>query len=117
MVILCLDNMEELRPLSILEFNFKNIVKLYLQSLLRSQSEYWTKRCTVRWVQLFGENFKFFHAKATERFRHNKISEIINDVGVPLLDHNHKADTFLACFKQKMGICHTPALVSSLSII
>jgi hypothetical protein len=43
---------------------------------------------------LGGENTKFFHAKATERFRQNTITQILNEDGVMLTDHQQKANAF-----------------------
>ena len=54
-VILFLDQLEDRRQLSVIEFNFRNIVKTHLKKLLRQQYDYWRQRCTVRWVKLGGE--------------------------------------------------------------
>jgi hypothetical protein len=48
----------------------------------------------VRWFKLGGENTKNFHSKAIERYRHNKISEIKDDDGITLTDHQDKANAF-----------------------
>jgi hypothetical protein len=40
----------------------------------------------VHWFKLGGENTKFFfHSKATQRYRHNKIAEIRDEDGSVLL--------------------------------
>ena len=75
-VIMLLDQIEDERSLSRPEFNFRNIVKTHMKKLLYVQSEYWKKRCTVRWVQLGGENTKLFHAMATKRFIRNSIASL-----------------------------------------
>jgi hypothetical protein len=93
-VIFLLDQLEETRDLSRPEFNFRNIVKGHLKRLLQIQSDYWKSRCTVRWFKLGGENTNFFHSKATERYRHNKIAEISDEAGNVLSDHNDKANAF-----------------------
>ena len=103
-VILILDKLEEERSLSTMEFNFRNIVKGHLKKLLILQSDYWKSRCTIRWLQLGGENTKFFHAKAIERYRLNTISSIKNEDGSVLTDHQHKAAAFWLSFKGRMGI-------------
>ena len=103
-VILLLDQLEELRQLSVPEFNFRNIVKTHLKKLLRQQSDYWRQRCTIRWVKLGGENTKFFHAKATERYRCNAITSILDENGITLDDHQGKANAFWYCFKNRMGV-------------
>jgi hypothetical protein len=103
-VILIRDKLEEERELSSPEFNFRNIVKVHLKRLLQIQYDYWEKRCTIRWVQLSGENTKFFHAKATERYMHNVIAEIKGEDGTTLIDHNQKAAAFWQSFKNRMGV-------------
>jgi hypothetical protein len=61
-------------------------------------------RCTVRWVKFGGENTKFFHAKATERYRNNIIREIKDDEGIIRTEHHENASAFLHSFKGRMGI-------------
>jgi hypothetical protein len=75
-VILLLDSLEEKRPLFRSEFNFRTIVKLHLEDLLIAECKYWKKRCTIRWIKQGDYNTKFFHAKATERFRRNAIATL-----------------------------------------
>jgi hypothetical protein len=104
-VIFLLDQIEDARDLTRPEFNFRNIVKSHLKHLLQIQSDYWKSRCIVRWFKLGGENTKFFHSKATERYRHNKIAEIKDDDGNILVDHNEKANAFWISYKGRMGVC------------
>lgn len=106
-VILFMDQLEDQRTLTVPEFNFRNIVKVHLKKLLGIQSDYWKQRCTVRWVQLNGENTKYFHARATERFRQNTISSIIGQDGEVLIDHDEKATAFWQCYKGRMGVTRT----------
>jgi mannosylglycoprotein endo-beta-mannosidase len=75
LVILFLDNLEEDRLLSLPERNFRKIVHKHLQKLLKSQHNYWKKRCTIRWMKMGEENTKFFHAMATERYHYKKSSD------------------------------------------
>nr|XP_051205130.1 uncharacterized protein LOC127318698 [Lolium perenne] len=103
--ILILDQLEDDRELSRPEFNFRNIVKEHLKVLMQSQSDYWKKRCTIRWIKLGGENTKFFHSKATERYRHNVIADIMDDDGSTLSTHSEKANAFFHSFKNRMGVC------------
>ena len=51
-VILYFDEMEEIRPLSWPEFNFRRIVKLHLQDILHWQYVYWKQRCTIRSIKV-----------------------------------------------------------------
>jgi hypothetical protein len=75
-VILMLDGYEEQRALYLTEWNFRNIVKNKLQSLLLCKQEYWCKRCTARCAKLGDENTSFFHSLATIRYRKNSISSL-----------------------------------------
>ena len=87
-VIIFLDNIEEFRPLSWPEFNFRKIVKLHLEDILHWQFIYWKQRCTIRNIKVGEENSKFFHAMATERYRRNTISSIKSVDGEVISDHH-----------------------------
>jgi hypothetical protein len=104
-VIFLLDQLEDARDLSTPEFNFRNIVKSHLKHLRQVQSDYWKSRCTIRWFKLDGENTKFFHSKAIERYRQNKIAEIKDDDGNVFVDHNEKANAFWLSYKGRTGVC------------
>jgi hypothetical protein len=95
--------LKEERTLSSPEFNFRNIVKVHMKELLQKQFDYWKMRCTIRWFKLGGENNKFFHAKATERYRNNIITEIKDDEGIIHTEHHEKASAFLHSFKGQNG--------------
>ena len=68
----------------------------------------------MRWVQLNGENTKYFHARATERFRHNKISSIADGDGNILVEHEEKAAAFWQSYKNRMGVSYSTATSFSL---
>ena len=99
-MVLFLDELEELRPLSWPELNFRRIVKLHLEEVLRMQFIYWKHRYTIRSIKIGEENTKFFHAMATERYRRNTISSIRNEAGDLISDHQQLAGMFWADFKQ-----------------
>jgi hypothetical protein len=101
--ILILDSMEDKRPLTVMEFNFRKLVKIHLEGLLLAECNYWRKRCTIRWIKLGEDNTKKFHAKATERFRRNSISSLIAEDGSVVTDHSHMAGMLWACYKERMG--------------
>lgn len=61
------------------------------------------KRCTYRWAVKGQENTKYFHARATERYRRNVITTITLENGSVIEDHNEKAAAFFTSFKNKMG--------------
>ncbi|XP_071676915.1 uncharacterized protein [Lolium perenne] len=103
LVILFFDNLEEVRALFIHEFNFRKIVQHQLQRLLKSQHNYWKKRCIVRWMKMGEENTKFFHAMATERYRRNNISSLKLSDGHIVTDHDLMAAEAWTCYKGRMG--------------
>jgi hypothetical protein len=76
-----LDELEEMRALFLPERNFRLIMQSHLQKLLHCQHIYWKQRYTEKLVKWGDENTKFFHARATERFRFNVIAQITADDG------------------------------------
>ncbi|KAK1307044.1 hypothetical protein QJS10_CPA10g01342 [Acorus calamus] len=54
-----------------------------LAALQRQQEIYWAQRSRVRWLQEGDRNTRFFHAKASQRRSHNRISIIITGDGTP----------------------------------
>jgi hypothetical protein len=101
--ILIWDSLEEQRPLFITEFNFRKIVKLHLEKLLKIECNYWRKRCTVRWVKVGEDNTKFFHAMATQRNRRNTISMLKANDGRVVSDHAEMAALLWSSYRDRMG--------------
>jgi hypothetical protein len=58
--IFILDALDDKRALSVVEFNFRGLVKLHLEELLLVECNYWKKRCTIRWIKMGEDNTKFF---------------------------------------------------------
>jgi hypothetical protein len=81
MVLNLLDGLEEQRPVSILEFNFRIIAQKRIANLLHFKRVYWKNRRTIKWVKLGGENTKFFHVAATKSYRRNKIPTLTSNGG------------------------------------
>jgi hypothetical protein len=54
-------------------------------------------------VQLGDENTKFFHAMATERYRRNNISQILNSDGSMVNDHQEKSLMLWEEFRKRLG--------------
>lgn len=71
---------------------------------------YWQKRCTIRWATFGGENTKFFHAAATERYRKNLITHLQTDDGRVLTQHNEKAQIIFQTFQQRMRVSLLPVM-------
>ena len=107
-VILFLDTLEELRHPFLPEFNLRAAVKEHLAKLLRSKNVYWRKRYTVNRIKFGDECTKFFHAMATVSYRKNTISQLLNEDGVMISDHEGKAGLLWSAYKNRMGISLNP---------
>jgi hypothetical protein len=101
--ILLLDTLEENRPLYTTEFNFRKIVKLHLEDLLKIECNYWRKRCTIRWIKMAEDNTKFFHAMATARYRRNNIAMLKSEDGRVVTDHQEIAGMLWSSYRNRMG--------------
>lgn len=53
-------------------------LKSEIQDLLRMEEKLWQQRSHDHWMVSGHSNSKFFHTRATQRFRKNKISELRN---------------------------------------
>lgn len=103
-----MDGIEDQRPLSRIEKNFRKILKQHLQKLLQAKRMYWRQRATVRRIKFGDENTKFFQAVATMRLRSNKISQLTLKLGTTVTDHSMKANALWLSFKNRLGVteCH-----------
>ena len=90
-VIRFLDGLEDRRSLFNTEFNTRRLIKIQLQTLLRYRNVYWKQRFTVNRIKYGDECTKFFHSIATISHRRNAISQIQNDQGAWIQDHEGKA--------------------------
>jgi hypothetical protein len=115
--ILELDTMEDCRPLSTPEMNFRIILKKHLCNLLHYQNIYWKKRCTIRWTKFGDENTKFFQAMATERHRKNSIATLALPDGAIVTEHADKEKLIFEAFKDRLGTCDSPTMQFDLSAI
>jgi hypothetical protein len=98
-----LDELENLRTLTIPEENFCKIIKNHLLRLLDYQKQYWKKRCTIRWVKFGDENTKFFQAVAMERYRRNKISSLEMPEVLSVDDHTGKEALLFQTYTDRLG--------------
>ena len=103
-VIKTLDTLEDIRGLFNPEANLRSKVKKQMLALLHQKNIYWKNRYTVNRIKLGDECTKFFHAIATISFRRNKISQILNDNGAWIQDHEGKTGLLWNSFKNRMGI-------------
>jgi hypothetical protein len=86
------------------------IIKGKIHNLLAMQNTYWRQRFTQRLVQFGDEKTKFFHAMASERYRKNVISQIVDNSGRMISDHTEKSALFYQEFKSRMG-CSVPTIL------
>ena len=63
------------------------------------------------------ENTKFFHAMASERYRHNSISSLRLEDGSVVTDHEQMAAALWLNFKNRMGSSHGIEMCFDLSSI
>jgi len=98
-----LEAIEIFRDLSLLEWNFRNLVADKLVSLLKQQRTYWKQRGKIRWVKDGDPGTKFFHAHATIRHRRNSIPLLVDEQGNSIHTHELKAELIWQTFKERMG--------------
>lgn len=101
--------------MTLAEWNFRLFMKSKVLLLLKFKQVYWQKRCTIRWAKFGGENTKFFHAAATERYRRNLIMQLKSDDGRVLSDHAEKVEIIFQTFQQRMGVSSSPVMHFSLA--
>jgi hypothetical protein len=58
---------------------------------VQQQKTYWKQRGHIKWVTLGDASTKFFHAHATVKYRRNFITQLKDDKGNFISDHNEKA--------------------------
>lgn len=98
-----LNGLEDQHRLSVIEANFRKIIKAHLQKLLEAKRIYWKQRSTVRWVKFGVENSSLFHAMATISFRRNYIASLLLDDCTCVHDHSLKAGVLFTSFNDRLG--------------
>jgi len=99
-----LDGLEDRRPLFNPESNTRRLIKVQMQTLLKYRNAYWKQRFTVNRIKYGDECTKFFHSMATISHRRNAISQIQNEQGAWIQDHEGKAGLLWNSFKNRMGV-------------
>jgi hypothetical protein len=97
------DKLEEIKRLYPQESKFRTLIKDHIRNLLAMQKEYWRQRFNQRIIQFGDENTKFFHSMATERYRKNVISQILDPYGRMVSDNGEKSALFFQEFKNRLG--------------
>jgi hypothetical protein len=114
-VIAFLDDLEDQRTLYNPEANLRLAVKKQLKVWLQYKNIYWRNRYTVNRVKFGDECTKFFHGMATISYRRNTISQLKNEHGVWIQDHDGKAGLLWNSFRQRMGMSSSPTMLFDLS--
>jgi len=103
LVIQFLELLEEYRDLSLLEWNFRSILKKKLTELLEQQKIYWRQRGAIKWIKLGDATTKFFHANATIKMRGNLVNQLQKQDGSILTAHKDKEQHIWEEFKERLG--------------
>lgn len=89
--------------LSLEEWNFREILRADLLTLLEQQRIYWRQRGALKWVKLIDAGTKFFLANATIRHRNNFISRLSSNDGNILTSHAKIEQLLWETFKSRLG--------------
>lgn len=102
-VLQLLETLEEFRDLSLEEWNFRDILKEHLISLLEQQRIYWKQRGNIKWVQMGDAGTKFFHSNATIKYRKNLVTVLETTDGIIANEHREKEKVLWEDFKDRLG--------------
>jgi hypothetical protein len=110
-----LDGIEDQRALSIMEQNFRRILKKHTSKLLDAKIIYWKKQSKKsNGANLVIKNSKFFHTVATQSYMKNLITSIKQDDGNYITNHDHKATIIWNSYKERLGITDNPIMAYDL---
>jgi hypothetical protein len=98
-----LEAIEEHRDLTVLEWNFKNLLIEKLNELLDLQKMYWKQRSKIRWVKDGDAGTKLFHAHATIKHRNNLIAQLEKANGEIIIWHAEKEKELWESFREHLG--------------
>lgn len=85
-------------PLLESEFENYRTLRNNYNALLRQNSISWAQRALLMWVQDGDRNSRFFHNSARIHNHNNRISSIINEEGLMLVDPDHIEDAFITFY-------------------
>jgi hypothetical protein len=105
-----MDGLEDARPLSLIEKNFRKIVKTHLAKLLEFKRIYWKQRAIVRFVKFGEENTKVFQALATHTKMKNHITQLQLANGNCVMQDSEKAEALWESFKNRLGSSAWPIM-------
>lgn len=105
---------EERISLTILKWNFREVVKKQISKLYLFRRLYWKRRCTNRRIEL-GEKTRSSSMQWLQKDLDDIIAQI-NDERVTLVSsHQHKTSLFFNSFQNRMGVSSHPEMVFNLT--
>jgi hypothetical protein len=110
-----LETIEEVRDLTIMEWNFKEALPTKLNQLLDQQRVYWKQRGKIKWVKEGDARTKLFHANATIKYRNNLIAQLQKSNGEIVLNHAEKEKILWEAFKDRLGQSECSSMAFNLS--
>lgn len=109
-----IDGLEDQRSLSIMEKNFRYILKNHILKLLEAKRLYWKSRYKRRNILFVDENSKLLHAMATMNYRRNYISSITIEDGTIHSSHDQKAFVIWQSYKHRLCTSIKPTMLLNL---
>lgn len=101
-VLQLLDDMEEVRNLSLTEFSFRISLREHIFRLTKDKEVEWKQRTSIRWLKLGDKNTKYFHAVANTRRNKNTTVHLIHDGG-NTMDKHEMEDAAYSHYVQLVG--------------
>lgn len=114
-VLSLLEIIEELRDLTLVEWNFKETLIEKLNQLLELQRVYWKQRSKIKWIKDGDAGTKLFHASATIKHRNNLIAQLQKGNGEIVLNHAEKEKILWGAFKDRLGQSEFTSMAFNLS--
>lgn len=114
LVLSLMEIIEEVRDLTIMEWNFKEALITKLNLLLEQQRIYWKQRGKIKWVKEGDAGTKLFHANATIKYRNNLIAQLKKDNGEIVVSHVEKEQILWEAFKDRLGKSEFAAIAFNL---
>ena len=77
-----------------------NQLKWEINGLLIKEEKMWKQRSRALWLKEGHQNTKFFHNRASHRYKRNRIEELKNEAGVVCTNEEEIADILIAYYQQ-----------------
>ena len=74
-------------------------LKREISDLLMKEEKMWKQRSRALWLHEDDKNTRYFHSRATHRYRHNKICELRNSMGQMCTDEEEIAQILISYYQ------------------